>query len=102
MPRPSRPPTLRSLRQRRRAIEEVARNRGVTSVKVFGSVARGEAQRDSDIDLLVEIETGRSLLDLGGFVEDLTELLGRPVHVVTKRTPHGELGENVLAEAVPL
>lgn len=100
--RTSRPPTLGSLRQRRRAIEELARRRGVISVKVFGSVARGEARADSDIDLLVELEPGRSLLDLGGFVEDVTDLLRRRVHVVTSRTPRGELDEDVLKEAVPL
>ena len=92
-------PTLKKLRDRHREISELARRRGVTSIKVFGSVARAEARPDSDVDLLVELEDGRSILDLGGFLDEVSELLGRPVHVVTPRT---QLGARVGGEAVPL
>ena len=71
-------------------------------MKVFGSVARGEARHDSDVDLLVEFEPGRSLLDLGDFREDVAELLRRPVHVLTARTLRGELDKETLDEALAL
>ncbi len=96
------PPTLASLRHHRQAIHDVARRRGLTSIKVFGSVARGDARAGSDVDLLVQLEPGSSLLDLGGFVEDLSELLERPVHVVTPRTLHGPLDTKALEDATQL
>ena len=69
--------TLDALRaNRREAILEPARRRGARSVRVFGSVARGDAGPGSDLDLLVEWEPGRSLLDHAGLVQDLQELLG--------------------------
>ena len=96
------PPTLADLRTRRRQIGDLARRRGVTNIKVFGSVARGDARDDSDVDLLVEFEPGRSVLDLGGFSEDLTDLLGRSVHVMTPATLRGHLDRSVLNEALVL
>ena len=96
------PMTLSALRRHRQTIADLARRRGVISVKVFGSVARGEARPDSDVDLLVELEPGRSLLDLGGFREDVSELLRRPVHVLTPRTLRGELDTKTLGEALAL
>ncbi len=71
-------------------------------VRVFGSVARGEADRESDIDFLVELETGRSLLDLGGLQMELESLLGRRVDVVTERGLKARIRERVLREAVPV
>jgi uncharacterized protein len=69
-------------------------------VRVFGSVARGEANRQSDIDFLVELESGRSLLDLGGLQMELESLLGRRVDVVTARGLRARIREHVLREAV--
>jgi predicted nucleotidyltransferase len=69
---------------------------------VFGSVARGDARSDSDIDLLVELEPGRTLLDLAGFRRDAQTILGLDVDVVTPETVRHEFRDNVLTEAVPL
>jgi predicted nucleotidyltransferase len=69
---------------------------------VFGSVARGEADEKSDIDFLVEMERGRSLLDLGGLLMDLQDVLGREVDVVTERGLNPRIRDRVLTEAVAL
>ncbi len=70
--------------------------------RVFGSVARGEADERSDVDVLVEMEPGRSLFDLGGLQYELERLLGRPVDVVTERGLKARIRDRVLREAVPL
>lgn len=70
--------------------------------RIFGSVARGTATPESDIDLLVDLEQGRSLLDLGGLLMDLQQALGRPVDVVTVQGLRSRIRERVLDEAVPL
>ncbi len=90
---------LRSLRDK---ILSVAAQHGAHHVRVFGSVARGEADERSDVDLLVDLETGRSLLDLGGLLMDLQTLLGRPVDVVTEKGLKSRIRNRVLDEAVPL
>jgi len=69
---------------------------------VFGSVARGEADGESDIDFLVDMEPGRSVLDLGGLLMDFQELLGRSVDVVTENGLKGRIRERVLREALPV
>ncbi|HRE01266.1 MAG TPA: nucleotidyltransferase domain-containing protein, partial [Ilumatobacteraceae bacterium] len=74
---------MAELRRRRDEILEVARARGASRVRVFGSVARGDATTSSDVDFLVDLEPGRSLFDLGGLLVDLQELLERDVDVVT-------------------
>jgi predicted nucleotidyltransferase len=94
------PPTLEELRARRDEILEIARRHGVFDIRIFGSVARGEATEGSDIDFLVDIEEGRSLFDLGAFDMDLRDFLGRDVDVGTEIKPR--LREHVEAEAVPL
>lgn len=80
----------------------LARLYGVRSVRVFGSVARGEADEESDIDLLVEMEQGRSLLDLGGFQAELEQLLGHHIDVVTVRGLKERIKKQVLMESRPL
>lgn len=76
--------------------------RGAHNVRLFGSVARGEDDDQSDVDFLVDLEPGRSLLDLGGLLMDLQEILGRPVDVVTEKGLRERLRQRVLREAVPL
>ncbi len=90
------------LREKRAEILRVASRHGASDVRVFGSVARGDADRESDIDFLVELETGRSLLDLGGLQMELESLLGRRVDVVTVRGLKARIRERVLREAVPV
>ena len=95
--------TLEELRSRYRdQIIGLAEKRGAHNVRVFGSVARGEASSGSDIDVLVDMDPGRSLLDLGGLLMDLQDLLGTRVHVVTENALHWYIRDRVIREAVPL
>jgi predicted nucleotidyltransferase len=75
------------------------RSRARREVRVFGSMARGEADGESDIDFLVALETGRSLMDLGGMQMELESLLGRRVDVVTARGLKARIRERVLRES---
>lgn len=93
---------LLPLQAQREAILELAERRGVRSLRVFGSVARGEARPDSDVDFLIELEPGRTLLDLGALQMDLQDLLGRKVDVVEPDALHCYIRDRVLQEAVPL
>lgn len=93
---------IEELRARRDEILRVATRRGARHVRIFGSVARGDADERSDIDFLVDLEQGRSLLDLGGLLMDLQALLGRPVDIVTERGLKARIRDRVLEEAVPL
>ncbi len=95
-------PMLTDLRSRRSEILELARARGASRVRVFGSVTRGDATESSDIDFLVELEEGRSLLDLGGLLMDLRDLLGHDVDVVTESGLRPRVGRRVMADAVDL
>ena len=90
------------LERHRDQILEIAARYGAQNVRVFGSTARGEAATDSDIDVLVDLEPGRSLLDLGGLLMDLKEVLGRDVDVVTEAGLRPRIRSRVLREAVPL
>ena len=94
--------TAASLRSRRTEILEVARKRGARNVRIFGSVARGDAGPNSDVDFLVELEPGRGLLDHAGLMLDLRALLGCDVDVVTDRGLRPRIRDRVLLEAVPL
>jgi len=80
----------------------MARSRGITGVRVFGSMSRGDSRDDSDVDLLVTLAPGTSALALGGLLLDAQELLGRRVDVVTEASLHPALRERVVALAVPL
>jgi predicted nucleotidyltransferase len=75
---------------------------GARNVRVFGSVARGEADEQSDIDLPVEFEPNRSLLDHAGLWGELQELLGVKVDVVSAHGLKPRIRERVLQEAIPL
>jgi uncharacterized protein len=80
----------------------LARRRGVTGVRVFGSMSRGDGNETSDVDLLVTLSPGTSGLALGGLLLDAQELLGRRVDIVTEASLHPALRERVVASAVPL
>lgn len=90
------------VQDRRDEILRVAAEHGAHSVRVFGSVARGEAREASDVDLLVELEPGRSLLDLVALQLDLEELLGTSVDVLTEGGLYWLLRRRIVAEARPL
>jgi len=92
-----------SLLQRYRTeILDLAVRHGARNVRVFGSLARGEGDRGSDLDLLVTLGEGCSLLDLVGLKQDLEDLVHRPVDVVTEQALSPYLRERVLSEAIPL
>jgi len=90
------------LKSKREEILRLAAKRGARNVRIFGSVARGQARPDSDIDFLVDLELGRSLLDLGGLLNDLQKLLGRPVDVVTESGLRERIRRRVLKDAISL
>jgi len=90
------------IRAKRDVIRRIAERHGARNVRVFGSVARGEAMPDSDVDLLVEAGPKTSAWFPGGLVADLEAELGRRVDVVTERGLLPELRESVLREAVPV
>src|SRR5436853_267939 len=95
--------TLSSLRCGvREEILRLSAQRGARNLRVFGSVARGEANDNSDLDLLVEWESDRSLLDHAGLVQDLQELLGMKVHIGTEKSLHWYVRDRILREATPL
>ena len=93
---------LELLRQRRNEILKLASQHGARNVRVFGSAARGEADGDSDIDFLVELEPDRTLFDLGALLMDLQDLLGRKVDVVTDDSIYWLLRRRILKEPVSL
>jgi predicted nucleotidyltransferase len=90
------------LQTKREEILRVASARGAHNLRVFGSVARGEADERSDVDFLVELESGRTLFDLGGLLMDLRDLLHCDVDVVTEAGLKPRIRERVLREARPL
>ena len=92
----------RSLKDKRNEILHIAASYGARNVRIFGSVARGEAGPESDIDFLVELEPGRSLFDLGGLLMELQKLLACKVDVVTEKGLRDRIRRRVLREAVPL
>ncbi len=96
-------PSMHPLIEAHRAeLLALARRRGVTGVRVFGSMSRGDGSDNSDVDLLVTLAPGTSALALGGLLLDAQELLGRRVDVVTEASLHHALRDRVMASAVPL
>jgi uncharacterized protein len=93
---------LEHVRRRRAEIERIASRYGAHDIRVFGSVARGDAGPDSDLDVLVRFEPGRSLLDQAGLELDLVDLLGCRVDVVSEGGISPHLEGRILAEAVTL
>jgi predicted nucleotidyltransferase len=90
------------LAQNKDGIREICRRYGASNIRVFGSVARHDAGEASDIDLLVDLEPGRTLFDLGGLSYDLERLLGRHVDVATPGLLRARIRSRILQEAVPL
>lgn len=90
------------IKSHRAEILAIAERRGLRNVRVFGSMARGDASDDSDVDLLVSAPRGTSGFALGGMLMDVQSLLNRKVDVVTDRGLHPALRERVLREAQPL
>ena len=87
---------------KRAEIVRIAKVNGATRVRIFGSFARGTARMDSDLDLLIDLEPGRHLLDLVAIKQDLEDLLNRPVHVVTEAAISPYIRAKVLRDATPL
>jgi uncharacterized protein len=109
-PIPARPTSVRGqlglvasrLRRQRRALLDAARRHGVARLRVFGSVARGAAGAGSDVDFLVDLEAGRTLVDLAGFRREAAEILDLPVDVATVDMLKERIRDEALAEALPL
>jgi len=90
------------LEKRRMEILGIAGRYGARNIRLFGSIARGTATEASDVDFLLEMEGGRSLLDLVAIKQELEDLLGRQVHVVTEPSLSPYIRDDVLKEAVSL
>ena len=90
------------IKEKREDILGIAARHGARNVRVFGSVARAEAGRDSDVDFLIELEPGRTLLDHAALYLELKQLLGCEVDVVTERSLRPSIRERVLREAAPI
>jgi predicted nucleotidyltransferase len=90
------------LKDEREEVLRITTSHGAQNVRVFGSLARGEARPDSDIDILVELDPGRSLLDLIAIKQDLEDLMGCEVDVVTEAAISPYIRAEVLGEAVSL
>jgi predicted nucleotidyltransferase len=90
------------LQANRRKILETAARYGASQVRVFGSVARGTADEESDIDFLVNLAPDRSLLDLGGLLYELGQILGVDVDVVTEESLRANMRKKIVSEAVEL
>jgi hypothetical protein len=95
--------TIEELRRtKREEIIQVATKHGASNIRIFGSLAREENSPASDIDILVDLEPGRSLFDLGGLLTDLQSLLHAQVDVSTERMLRPKVRERALRDAIPL
>lgn len=94
--------TREIVNRHREAIIKIAKRYGAQDIRIFGSVARGEASESSDLDLIVRFEPGRSLFDHGGLIMDLRDLLGVKVDVISEGGMRPRFRRHVMKEAVPL
>jgi len=94
--------TRQLLKEKKAEILRIAEEYGAHNIRVFGSVARGDSLPDSDVDILVDMDEERSLLDMGGLLMDLQELLGRKVDIVTEKGLRERIRNRVLRDAVPI
>jgi predicted nucleotidyltransferase len=90
------------LAEHRDEVLEIAGRYGARNVRIFGSVGRGEERPESDLDLVVEFDADRSLLDQVGLTQDVEKLLGRKVHVTTADALHWYIHDRVMEQAIPL
>ncbi len=95
-------PQAGKLRRQRRRLLDAAERHGVRRLRAFGSLARGEATAESDVDLLVDLKPGRTLLDLAAFRREAGEILDLPVDVATPDMLKDRIRDAVLSEALPL
>lgn len=86
----------------RQQILDLAIRRGAQRIRLFGSMARGDAKEGSDVDFLVEMQSGKSAFALGGLLMDLQDLLGRRVDVVTPNALHTAIRDKILNEAIDI
>ena len=93
---------LSQLKKNRDKLFAIAKNRGAYNIRVFGSVSREEEEEESDIDFLVSMEQGRSLLDMVGLQQDLTSFLRRDVDVISDDGLNKYLRDRIINEAMPL
>jgi uncharacterized protein len=94
--------TKETVRQKREDIRRIAAHHGAANIRVFGSVARGEAKHDSDLDLLIDVGPRTSSWFPSGLILDLEKLLDCRVEVVTEKALNPELRDRVLSEAIPI
>ncbi len=92
----------KTVHMKRREILEIARRHGAHDIRIFGSVARGNQNERSDLDIIARFDPGRTLFDQGGFLMELQELLGVKVDVVSERGMRPRFRDHVMREAVPL
>ncbi len=90
------------IQEKRHDILQIAAEHGARNVRIFGSVVRGDAGAESDVDILVKMDQGRSLLDLSALIMDLRDMLGRKVDVVSEDGLYWLLRRRILREAKPL
>lgn len=93
---------IKLVEKKKNWIREISKNHGASNLMLFGSVSRGDYSKDSDLDLLVTMEKGRSLLDHAALILDLEKELGVKVDVVTESGLRKRIKEKVLKEAIPL
>lgn len=91
---------VEKIKAHRQEILDIAKKYGASNIRIFGSVARGEAGHDSDYDFLIELEPGRSAFEIGGLLMDLQDLLGAKVDIVTDKGLNKHIREKVLKEAI--
>jgi hypothetical protein len=96
------PPTLEEIHEERDRILAIAAAHGVTNVRVFGSVARGDAQPDSDIDLLVDYPPHFSLLDLANLVNELEAVVGHKIEIASAAHLRDELRSYIMRDVIAL
>lgn len=94
--------TMELLESKREEILRIAKEHGANNIRIFGSVARGEANEQSDIDFLVEFEPGTSLLTHSSLIVALEDLLGCKVDVAPEKTLKNRIRQRVISEALPL
>jgi predicted nucleotidyltransferase len=91
---------LEMIKAHRQEILDIAKKYGASNIRIFGSVARGEAGPESDYDFLIELEPDRSAFEIGGLLMDLQDLLGAKVDIVTDKGLNKHIRDKVLKEAI--